>query len=147
MTRIADTQRVLNFLLSLSKIDCFPNHRSSPPEVFFKRGLKICIKFTGKHPTPIPKYDFNKVAKQLYWNRTAEWCSQVNLLHIFKTPFDKNTSGGLPLTSCSPEYREMLNFVHAFRWSIEVLQILSLVILFNSYQKSNPKTMPLLSLE
>ena len=34
----------------------------------------------------MPKYDFNKVAKQ-----------GVNLLHIFRTPFPKNTSRGLLL--------------------------------------------------
>ena len=37
--------------------------------------LKICTKLTGEHPY-----------------RT--WISPVNLLHIFKTPFPKNTSGG-----------------------------------------------------
>ena len=36
--------------------------------------------------TPIPKCDFNKVAKQL-----RHGCSAVNLLHIFRTPFPKNT--------------------------------------------------------
>ena len=38
------------------------------------------------------KCDFNKVALQLYY-----WygCSLVNLMHIFKTPFYKNTFGGL----------------------------------------------------
>ena len=40
--------------------------------------------------TPMPKCDFNKVAKQIYWNRTLAWCSPVNLLHIFRTPFLKN---------------------------------------------------------
>ena len=35
---------------------------------------------------PMPKCDFNKVAKQL-----------VNLLHTFRTPFPKSTSGGLLL--------------------------------------------------
>ena len=37
--------------------------------------------------TPMPKGDFNKVAKQT--------CKVVNLLHIFRTSFPKNTSGGL----------------------------------------------------
>ena len=63
-------------------------YRSSRPEVFLKKGvLKICSKFTGEHPCrsvisikfffsdnmqqiykriPMPKCDFNKVAKQLY---------------------------------------------------------------------------------
>ena len=40
----------------------------------------------------MPKCDFNKVAKQL-----RHGCSPVNLLHIFRTPFSKNTSGWLLL--------------------------------------------------
>ena len=35
----------------------------------------------------MPKYDFNKVAKQL-----RHGCFIANLLHIFRTPFSKNTS-------------------------------------------------------
>ena len=41
----------------------------------------------------MPKSDFNKVALQL-----LHGCSPVNLLHIFRTPFLKNTSGGLFLS-------------------------------------------------
>ena len=40
----------------------------------------------------MPKCDFNKVAKQL-----RHGCSPLNLLHIFRTLFLKNTSGGLLL--------------------------------------------------
>ena len=43
------------------------------------------------------KFHFNKVAKQLYWNRTSAWLSPVNLLHIFRTPFPENTSERLLL--------------------------------------------------
>ena len=39
--------------------------------------------------TPMPKRDFNKVAKH--------GCSPVNLFHIFRTPYPKNTSGQLLL--------------------------------------------------
>ena len=45
--------------------------------------------------TPMLKRDFNKVAKQLYWNRTSVWVFPVNLQHIFRTPFLKNTSDEL----------------------------------------------------
>ena len=34
----------------------------------------------------MPKCDFNKVALQLYWNRTSVWVSPVNLVHTFRTP-------------------------------------------------------------
>ena len=47
--------------------------------------------------TTMLKFDFNKVAKQLYWNRTSAWLSPVNLLHIFRTPFPENTSERLLL--------------------------------------------------
>ena len=46
--------------------------RSSPPELFLvKDVLKTCSKFTGEHP--------------------CRGCSAVNLLHIFRTLFYKNT--------------------------------------------------------
>ena len=38
-----------------------------------------------------------KLQNQLYWNCTSIWVSSLYLLHIFRTPFRKNTSGGLPL--------------------------------------------------
>ena len=43
----------------------------------------------------MPKCDFNKVAKQI---TLRHGCSPVNLLHIFRTPFYKNTYGALLLT-------------------------------------------------
>ena len=39
----------------------------------------------------------SEAALQLYWNRTSHGCSPVNLLHIFKTLFPKNTFGRLLL--------------------------------------------------
>ena len=41
----------------------------------------------------MPKRDFNKVAEITL----RHGCSPVNLLHIFRTPFIKNTSGQLLL--------------------------------------------------
>ena len=40
----------------------------------------------------MPKCDFNKVSSQLYRNRTSTWVFSCKLLHIFRTPFPKNTS-------------------------------------------------------
>ena len=40
---------------------------------------------------------FSKVAKQLIEITLWHACSPVNLLHIFRTPFPKNNSGGLLL--------------------------------------------------
>ena len=57
--------------------------------------------------TPIPKCNFNKVVKHLYWNHTSacnfieitlrHGCSPANLLHICRAPFPKNNPGGLLL--------------------------------------------------
>ena len=47
--------------------------------------------------TPMPRYNFNKIALQLYWNRTSAGGSLVNFLNIFRTTFPKNTSEQLLL--------------------------------------------------
>ena len=44
------------------------------------------------------KCDFNKVAKSHFG---MDGCSSVNLPYIFRTPFYKNTSGGLLLNLLS----------------------------------------------
>ena len=46
---------------------------------------------------PMPKCDFSKVVLQLNWNHTSTWVFSCDLLHIFRTPFSKNISGGLLL--------------------------------------------------
>ena len=40
----------------------------------------------------MPKSGFNKVASSFIEIFSAWVCSPVNLLHIFRTPFSKNTS-------------------------------------------------------
>ena len=74
----------------------FANCRSSPPEVFLgKDVLKICSKFTGEHPCR------SVISIKLLCNfieiALRHGCSPVNLLHTFRTPFYKNTYGGLLL--------------------------------------------------
>ena len=76
-----------NFLTSFS---------SSHPEVFLGKGvLKICSKFTGEHPWQ------SAISIKLFCNiieiTLQHGYSPVNLLHIFRTPFLKNTSGRLLL--------------------------------------------------
>ena len=70
--------------------------RSSHPEVFLgKDVLKIYSKFTGEHPCQ------NVISINLLCNfieiTLQHRCSPVNLLHIFRTPFLKNTSKWLLL--------------------------------------------------
>ena len=45
----------------------------------------------------MPKRDFNKVASNFIEITSRHGCSPVNLVHIFRMPFPKNTSGGLLL--------------------------------------------------
>ena len=60
--------------------------RSSHSEVFLGKGvLKICCKFTGERPCR------SAISIKL------QICSPAYLLHIFRTPFSKNTSGRLLL--------------------------------------------------
>ena len=62
--------------------------------MFLRKGVpKICSKFTGKHPCR------NVISKKLQSNfieiTLRHGCSPVTLLHISRTSFYKNTSGGL----------------------------------------------------
>ena len=71
-------------------------YRNNHPEVFLGKGvLKICSKFTGEHPHP------SAISLKLLCSfieiGLRHGCSPVNLLHIFRTPFLKNTSGRLLL--------------------------------------------------
>ena len=71
-------------------------YRSSHPELFLgKSVLKISSKFIGEHPY------WSLVSIKLLWNvieiALRHGCSPVNLLHIFRTSFLKNT---LPLGAC-----------------------------------------------
>ena len=67
-----------------------PMFRSSPSELFLgKGGLKICSKFTGKHPCR------SAISMNLQSNfieiAPRHDCSPLNLQHVFRTPFPKNT--------------------------------------------------------
>ena len=68
--------------------------RGSQPEVFLGKGVpKICSKFTGEHPCRSViliklLYNFMEIALR-------HSCSPVNMVHIFRTPVSRNTSGWL----------------------------------------------------
>ena len=99
--------KILRFYtLDFLMIANFSNHervRSSPPEAFLgKSVLKICRRFTVKHSCRSVisiKLQSNFIEIALRYG-----CSLVNLLHIFRTPFPKNTSDGLLLKglNCLP---------------------------------------------
>ena len=70
--------------------------RRSRREVFLRKGiLKICSKFTGWHPW----WSVISIKLQSNFIEIALWhgCFSVNLLHIFRTTFPRNTSGWLLL--------------------------------------------------
>ena len=66
-------------------------NRSSPPEVFLRKGISIiCCKFTREHPCRsaiLIKLQSNFIEMAL-----RHGCSPVNLLHIFRALFLKNAS-------------------------------------------------------
>ena len=73
-----------------------PTYRNSNSEVLLGKGaLKICSKFTGKHSC------WSVISIKLQSNfiqiTLQHRCSPVNLLHIFRTLFLKNTIWGLLL--------------------------------------------------
>ena len=81
------------------------SYRSSRPEVFLVKGvLKICSKFTGKHPCRnvilVPYrsvLSIKLLSIKLLCNfieiTLRHGCSPVSLLHIFRTTFPWKTSG------------------------------------------------------
>ena len=73
---------------------------SSHPEVFLGKGfLKIYNKFTGEHPC----WSVISIKLQSNFIEIAlhHGCSNVNLLHIFRTSFPKITFGRLILEKCN----------------------------------------------
>ena len=84
--------------------------KNSPSEVFLRKGvLKTCSKFTGEHQcrsaisiklqskATLLKSTLLKIQSNFIEIALRHGCSPVNLLHIFRTPFSKNPSGGLLL--------------------------------------------------
>ena len=70
--------------------------KSSHPGMFLMKGvMKICSKFTGEQPCQ--SVISIKLQSNFIEIALRHGCSPVNLLHIFKTPFPRNTSGWLLL--------------------------------------------------
>ena len=84
-----------SYIFNSSDLDCISNQklsniRNSRPGVFLGKGvLKICRKFTGEHPcrSAIPI----NLQRQIIEITLRHGYSSVSLLHIFRTPFPKNT--------------------------------------------------------
>ena len=89
---IVSTQQFLLYYPNLH----WPSNRRSNPEVFIGKGvLKLCSKFTREHPC---RRDISiKLQSNFIEITLRHVCSPVNLLHIFRIPFNKNTSGWVRL--------------------------------------------------
>ena len=74
---------LIYFVNTVINIKAMKYPSEQPSRGVLKKGfLEICSKFTGEQPCQIAlRYG----------------CSPVNLVHIFRTPFPKNTSGWLLL--------------------------------------------------
>ena len=84
-------------------------NKSSRTEVFLGKGvLKTCSKFTGEFPCR--SVISIKLLCNLIEIKIQHGCSSVNLLHISRTTFPKNTSGRLLLVfvSATFEYHKMV---------------------------------------
>ena len=68
--------------------------------------------------TPMSKCDFNKVAKQHGWHG----CFSVYLLHIFRTPFPRNTSGRLLLNSAILVFFQAAFFLYFSNILVEIFE-------------------------
>ena len=86
---------------AIDEIEVSMIFRSSRPDMFLGKGVpETWSKFVGEHPCR------NGISIKLQSNfieiALQHGCSPVNLLHIFRTPFPRNTFGCLLLDfSCS----------------------------------------------
>ena len=88
--------RVLVFLAESELVNDNCIARSSPPQAFLQKVvLKICSKFTGEQPCR--SVISIKLQSNFIEITLRHVCYTVNLLHVFGTPFYKNTYGGLLL--------------------------------------------------
>ena len=96
----------INFAVSLARFFRIPilyiiiyvmqYRQKQPSRGVLKKGvLKICSKFTGEHPCW--SVISNKLQSNFFEIALRHGFSAVNLLHIFRIPFFKNTSGWLLL--------------------------------------------------
>ena len=80
---------------------------SSHAEVFLGKGvLKICSKFTGEHPCR------SAISIKLLEIKLPHGCPPVNLLHVFRTSFPKNTSEGLLSISWLHRHNHVQNIIY-----------------------------------
>ena len=85
--------------------------RNSHPEMFLRKGvLKICSKFTGEH-----------LSRSVISIKLLNF--PINLLHIFRTPLPRNTSGWLLLIQSNINNNTLMLLPNALRrsWIYQML--------------------------
>ena len=107
--------------------------------------LKICSKFTGEHLCQsVISIKLLCFAVALPCNfieiTLRHGCSPVNLLHIFRTPFPRNTSGWLLLKLCKDVLCKILNSASKFK----VQAFLICKKIRNTVNKKRGKSFPII---
>ena len=101
---IIDTTKTVPTNFNEKKVTCilkislfYSLFRSSHSEVFLRKSvLKICAKFTGEHSCQ--SATSIKLQSKCIEVALRDGCFPLNLLHVFRIPFPKNTSEWLLLT-------------------------------------------------
>ena len=113
---------------------CFPMFRSSRPGVFLGKGVqKTCSKFAGEHP--FRSLISIKLQSDFIEMTLQNGRSPVNLLHIFRTAFPKNTS---KLGSCFRMFPKLYEgFYNIIPFSVKKLIIIVTNQIFSKVSKSD----------
>ena len=106
----------LTLLLNHFSISTKISSPKQPSRGFLKKAvIKIFRKFTGEHPCR--SVISIKLLSNFFEIALRHWCFPVNLLHIFRTPFYKNTYGGMLLMITffltTVSYIEVLGYTHS----------------------------------
>ena len=96
-TRLQRTQLNTRLNLSDKRVNLAGYFQKQPSRGVLKKRCSENIQQIYAR-TPMLKCDFNKVAKQLYWNHTSAWVLSCKFVAYFQITFSyKYTSGGLLL--------------------------------------------------
>ena len=75
-----------NFNLNWNNMETILKIQKQPPRGILRKRFSENMQQIYRRTT-LPKCDFNKVAKQLYWNRTSAWVFSCKLAAYFQKNF------------------------------------------------------------
>ena len=100
--------REANFFVNLSDIKVYffktETIQKQPARCVLMKNYSENMQKIYRRRTPMSKCYFNKVAFQLYWNRTSTWVFSCKFAAYFQNTFPKNISEGLLLTILSKNF-------------------------------------------